>query len=148
MKTTANFLDDLRAKLDLPSDGRLAAYLGIHRQYMSKYRTLGHTFDDTMSMKIADILGIEQTYVVACMHHQRAKQPAEKKLWERMAMQMTGIAATVLVALALPAQDANAVTFTNVQDTNTLYYVKLLPVTLLLYFIGLHKKRFIPRIPN
>lgn len=46
MKTTAYYLDALRVKLDLPSDNRLASHLGIHRQYISRYRNNAVTFDD------------------------------------------------------------------------------------------------------
>lgn len=100
MKTTADFLDALRAKLNLPSDGRLADHLGLHRQYMSEYRTQKTTFNDEMAMKIADILEIDPVYVVACMHAQRAKRAEEKTLWERIAS-MTVAASVVAVVSGL-----------------------------------------------
>lgn len=85
MKNTAYFLDALRAKLNLPSDGRVADYLGMHRQHVSHYRTLNGTFSDDMSIKVAQILEIEPAFVIACMHHQRAKTTAERNVWERLA---------------------------------------------------------------
>lgn len=102
MKTTADFLDALRVKLELPSDGRLAVYLGIHRQYLSRYRRNVITFDDEMSMKIADILETDPAFVVACMHAQRAKRSEEKKLWERIATSMAGVAAALVMVAILP----------------------------------------------
>lgn len=102
MKTTADFLDAMRAKLDLPSDGRLADYLEMHRQHVSRYRTLGGTFDDEMSMKVAEILEIEPAYVVACMHHQREKNEKVKKLWERIAANTMAMAAVLAVVAFLP----------------------------------------------
>lgn len=105
MKTTAFFLDELRLKLGLPSDGRLADHLGMHRQHVSRYRTLTGTFDDEMSIRVAQILEIEPAFVIACMHHQRAKSEPERAAWQRIADLVhdhAAIAAAVLVALALP----------------------------------------------
>jgi hypothetical protein len=111
MKNTADFLDELRIKLDLPSDGKLADYLGMHRQHISRYRTLDGTFDDEKSIQIAELLGTDAAFVVACMHHQRAKKPAEKQLWERMAMNIGAagaVAACALIVLALPYAGAQS----------------------------------------
>lgn len=102
MENTSDFLDALRVKLDLPSDGRLAVYLGMQRQYMSKYRTLGHTFDDAMSLRVADILEIDPAYVLACMHHQREKNEEVKKVWERLAKRLSAVAAVLAVLAVLP----------------------------------------------
>ena len=85
MKTTADFLDALRIKLDLPSDGRLADYLGMHRQHISQYRTLNGTFGDELSLKVADLLEMDPAYVMACMHAQREKNADVRKVWERIA---------------------------------------------------------------
>lgn len=102
MKTTADFLDALRAKLELPSDGRLADHLGMHRQHVSRYRTLGVSFDDEMSLKVADILELDPVFVVACMHAQREKNAAVRKVWEKIATLSIGATACALVFLALP----------------------------------------------
>lgn len=85
MKTTADFLDALRVKLEVPSDYALGTKMQMHRQQMSRYRTLNSTFDDAMSLRVAEILELEPAFVVACMHHQRAKEPAEKTLWQNIA---------------------------------------------------------------
>jgi len=105
MKNTADFLDALRVKLDLPSDGQLADHLGLHRQYISRYRRLTVTFDDEMAMHVADMLEIDPAFVVACMHAQRAKRTEEKQLWERIATSMAGVAAVLVVVYALPFID-------------------------------------------
>lgn len=102
METTADFLDALRVKLNLPSDGRLAVYFGMQRQHLSKYRTLGHTFDDAMSLRVADILELDPAYVLACMHHQRAKQAEVKQVWERLAKRLAVAAAVMGVAVLGP----------------------------------------------
>lgn len=98
MKTTADFLDALRVKLNLPSDGQLADYLGMHRQHISRYRTLGGTFDDETSIRIAEILEVKPAFVMACMHYQRAKNPKVRDAWQYLG----GLAAALAVVALLP----------------------------------------------
>jgi predicted transcriptional regulator len=105
MKTTADFLDALRIKLNLPSDGQLADHLGMHRQHMSRYRTMSGTFDDERAIQIADILEVDPVFVVACMHAQRAKREEEKAVWSRVAAMVSGVSAAVFVAVILSAVD-------------------------------------------
>lgn len=121
MKTTADFLDSLRAKLDLPSDGQLAERLGMHRQYMSKYRTLSHTFDDAMSLRVAEILEIDGSYVMACMHHQRAKAPEVKAAWKHTAEVLGGLAAMLAMVALLPFLELPANGLKSSFDNNAYY---------------------------
>lgn len=102
MKTTADFLDALRVKLDIQSDNALGKYLGIHRQTISHYRTLNGSFDDEMSIRVAEILAIEPAFVMACMHHQRAKNPQVKKAWAWTAQHLGGLAAALAVLAIIP----------------------------------------------
>lgn len=102
MKNTSDFLDALRVKLDLPSDNALGKYLGIHRQTISHYRTLNGSFDDEMSIRVAEILEIESAFVMACMHHQRAKNPKVKAVWEWTAHHLGGLAAALAVLAIIP----------------------------------------------
>lgn len=94
MKTTAYFLDALRAKHSLPSDGKLALKMGWKRQQISRYRQLRETFSDATSIKVAEALGVDPGYVMACMHAQLAKTPEVRSIWERVALK----AAACLVA--------------------------------------------------
>lgn len=98
MKNTADFLDAMRVKLELPSDGKLADYLGMHRQHISRYRTLGHTFDDETCIRVADILEVKPAFVMACMHYQRAKNPKVKDAWQYLG----GLAAALAFLAILP----------------------------------------------
>lgn len=102
MKTTADFIDELKLKLELPSDGMLAKKLGIHRQYMSQYRTGKTTFSDEKALLVADLLEIDPAYVIACVHAEREKNQTIKTIWERIATNAQAMAA-VLVLLVVPA---------------------------------------------
>lgn len=128
MQNTADFLDALRAKLKLPSDGRLADYLGMHRQHVSHYRQLNGTFSDEMSLRIAEILELDGAYVMACMHHQRAKLPEVKAAWNHAAKMLGGVAATIAMLAILPhylPQDngVNAL-LVDITAGDDVYYVK------------------------
>lgn len=97
MKTTADFLDDLQKKLDVKSDYAVGKLLGIHRQQLSHYRLLKGAFDDEMCLRVAEVLEIDGAYVMACMHHQRAKNPEVKAAWKHTAEMLYGLAASFLV---------------------------------------------------
>ena len=103
MKNTADFLDALRVKLNVPSDYAVAKYMGMHRQHMSRYRKLHGTFDEVMCLKIADILETDPAYVVACMHYQREKNETVKKLWANMAARLAPACAAFAAAAIVPA---------------------------------------------
>ena len=111
MKTTLEFLDAVKTKHGLPSDYALSIKLDLTRSSISRFK-LGKDFlGDETAMKVAHLLDLDPAYVVACIHAERAKKPAEKQLWERMAMNigaLGGVAATVLIVLALPYSGLNS----------------------------------------
>jgi hypothetical protein len=98
MKTTADFLDDLRAKLGATSDGKLALALKLDRQQVSRWRQQKNAFDDDTTLKIAAQLGIEPDYIMACMAVQRARTPEARTAWERIAAK---VAACFVLGIAL-----------------------------------------------
>lgn len=101
MKNTCDFLDELRTKLSLKSDGQLADYLGIHRQHMSRYRTMAHAFDDSMALRVAELLESDPAYILCCMHHQRSKLPAIKAVWQRVADITLPASGAIILCLAV-----------------------------------------------
>lgn len=98
MKTTSDFLDDLRARHGLASDNKLALHMGWDRQQLRRYRNGKHTFDDATAIKVAAQLGIEPDHIMACMAAQRAKSPESRTAWERIAAK---VAACILAGIAL-----------------------------------------------
>jgi hypothetical protein len=108
MQNAADFLDALRVKLELDSDGQLGRYFGIKRQHISKYRTGHHTFDDAMACRVADLLELDHAYVLACMQYHRSKVPAAKSAWLHVAAMVGGSAASLVLvfAVALPFSDS------------------------------------------
>lgn len=118
MKTTVNFLDEIKNKHGITSDYALSTTLGMTRSMISRYRMKKDYLSDELAIKAADLLDLEPAYVVACVHAERAKPTEEKKLWERIAAMFetkkyAGIAALLVVAIvplataSLPSQGAD-----------------------------------------
>ncbi len=81
---TVEYLDEVIRRKRLPSDYALSKLLGVTRQTVSRYR-LGITqFDDEVSIRVADALGIEPGLVLIDMHAERTKSPAVRDVWEKV----------------------------------------------------------------
>ncbi len=103
MKTTADFLDDARAKLGLSSDGQLARYMGWKPQQLTPWRQKRVTFNDETVLRIARVLEIEPYYIAACMKAQQAKTPKARNLWAEIAGKL---AACFILAVGLTGTPA------------------------------------------
>lgn len=109
MKTTANYMDELRAKLGVDSDFKALHALGVnHRQQISKWRQLHGTFSEELSLKVAIALEIDPAEVILSMQIQRETNADVKKIWERLAK----IALASAAALAITSTSASAGTLT------------------------------------
>lgn len=107
MKTTVEFLDAVRTKHALESDYQLSKHLGCTRAGISSYRTGRSLLDEEMACKVATDLGLSTGYVLSCIASERAKKPEVKAAWAYAAQMLGGVAATVLIVLALPYAGAN-----------------------------------------
>ncbi|CAD9228386.1 Helix-turn-helix protein [Burkholderia cenocepacia] len=81
MKTTIEWLDALKAHLDLPSDYAAAKLLGVTRSAVSHYRTGRTTFDDSTAIRVAELLGVDPAEVFASMQYERAKSDEARAVW-------------------------------------------------------------------
>lgn len=135
MKTTADYLDALHVKLNLPNDSQLAAHLGMHKQQIYSYRRMQGTFSEEWSLRIADILEIDPAEIFAAMHYQRERNESARKVWERIYKSITTVTAALAVIALLPGilgttgsdhhpQSLAFAGFTLSSLTNTVYYVK------------------------
>lgn len=123
MKTTCEFLDDIKANNNGASDYAIAKMLGVTRSCVSFYRTGRSCFDDSTSIKVANLLNIDPSIVVSAVHAERAKSVQEKAVWKGIYERLGGMAAAILLGLALaaPTPDASADGMKNVCNV---YYVK------------------------
>jgi hypothetical protein len=102
MKTTADYLDDLKNKYNVESDAAAARIVGVkHRQQVSRWRQQHGTFDDALCLDIADALDLDPTEVILAMHHQREKNETLRHIWERIAERMYAPALFAIAAVTL-----------------------------------------------
>jgi hypothetical protein len=104
MHTTADLLDEFKRAHGIESDYALARFLDVRKQVVSRYRTGVHTLGPDLAFRIADDLGMDRGYVLACMAAERAQSEPERQVWRRLAERLAGIAAAVLVAFSATLQ--------------------------------------------
>ncbi|MDR5883579.1 hypothetical protein [Caballeronia sp. LZ032] len=82
MKTTVDYLDEVKAHLDLPSDYAVAKALHVTRAAVSSYRVGRTSFDNLTALRVAEILNIQAIEVIAAANIERAKDSETRSLWE------------------------------------------------------------------
>jgi len=86
MDTTCDFLDALKYKTGIASDFGLAEYLQITRSTVSAYRLKRCTFSDETALHVADLLGLNRGYVLACVHAEKNRNDDKAyDEWEKIA---------------------------------------------------------------
>jgi len=101
MKSTEQYLGEVKDRLELPSDYAIAKALGVTRAAVSRYR-MGHSMpDDLVCARIAEILGIEPMEVIAATNYQRSKTDEARTLWESIWGKAAGAIALNLIAFAV-----------------------------------------------
>lgn len=81
MKTTAEYLDAVKAALNLPSDYALAKHWGVSKQDVSEYRSGKRTLGEERAIAVAKILGINPAEPLIASHAERAKTDAAREVW-------------------------------------------------------------------
>lgn len=95
MKSTLEYIDAVKIKLDLPSDYAVAKALCVTRAAVSSYRN-GRTYlDDLTAVRVAEILEINPMEVIAAANSERAKSEDARRvwsgLWDRFAVNFEGL---------------------------------------------------------
>lgn len=81
---TVDYMDRVMREKGIPSDYALAKVLGVTKQTVSRYR-LGITqFDDSVALRVAELLDIEPGIVLIDMHAERTKNDDVRSVWERV----------------------------------------------------------------
>ncbi|WP_423197158.1 HTH cro/C1-type domain-containing protein [Cupriavidus sp. H19C3] len=81
MKTTLEYVDAVKVRLDLPSDYAIAKALCVSRQAVSQYRQGKAAFDDLTAVRVAEILGLNPMEVIAAANRERAKSDDARRVW-------------------------------------------------------------------
>lgn len=97
MERTIDFIERLRARNDGCSNYRIAKLLGVDQSAVIRYTKHGKSMDDKYAIRMAELLGIDPAYVLACMAAERSHSVESTKQWERIAAHF---AACFVVAVA------------------------------------------------
>lgn len=81
-RTTQQLLELLRAKLGGCTNYRLSKVLGMSPQGINIIFANGGTLSDENAVKLALELDLPPSYVIICMHWQRAKDATTRAAWE------------------------------------------------------------------
>ncbi|HLP99251.1 MAG TPA: DUF3693 domain-containing protein [Sideroxyarcus sp.] len=97
MKNTIELLNEVKAKYGLKSNYALARKLGQTDTDVARWMKGKNTLGDAAALNVADLLELDPAYVVACVHAEREKSDALKKVWERIATLSIGVVAGFLL---------------------------------------------------
>lgn len=84
MKTTIEYLDDVKQRLEIKSDYELAKFLKVPRGTISRYQGKQRVIDDYTAAKIAEALGINPMEVIAAANAEREKDEKRKDYWRKV----------------------------------------------------------------
>ena len=120
MKTTVEFLDDAKRHLNIKRDTDLATAIGVTKSHVSYLRS-GSTFlGDESARRVAEILGIDPAFVIACAYAERSRDPQIKQVWVRVAQAFATLAlsAGVSVGVAPTPSEAALHNYPSIHYTN------------------------------
>ncbi|OJA63787.1 hypothetical protein BGV68_01840 [Burkholderia ubonensis] len=82
MKTTMQWLDAVKERLQIESDYAAAKALGVTRFSVSSWRNGRATFDDDTAFRVAEILEVNPLEVIVSCRAERAKNDDQRHAWE------------------------------------------------------------------
>lgn len=82
------------------NDSRSAAYFGVTRTAMSRYRSGERIMDTQMAVRVAEVLGIEPLKVIVSCEKERAAED-KKGFWVSQEKMRFGAAANIFLSLSL-----------------------------------------------
>lgn len=130
MKRITEYLDEIRAARNLPSDYALAAHLEVGRAHLSNWRNEVNEPDTYHCARIADDLGIDHREVIAAASAARARRQKKieqvdywESLWRRVRQ---ATAAAIIAGLVVPVSgvDSKAYAAHVVGQESLLYAVR------------------------
>jgi len=95
MKSTADWLDAVKARHGLTSDYQLAQRWQVTRQQISAYRNGREYLSEEAALKAAADLEMAPGYVLACVAGERARMPSARAAWLELATRI-GVVALVI----------------------------------------------------
>lgn len=90
MKTVDELLDGVKSRRSIPSDYKLAAYLGVVPGAVKHWRHGRSLPDARVAARIAAELEMDPDVLVAELEAQRAQTAETRELWHRIATRLQG----------------------------------------------------------
>lgn len=84
----SGWIDKIKAARGWESDYRVAKELGVGPATVSNYRVKGGTLDETMSIKVAGVLGERPEAVLLDQYAERTKNPEVRSALTRAAQNL------------------------------------------------------------
>lgn len=81
MKTTIEYLDEVKRRAGIDSDYAAAKLLRLTTAAIGRYRHHSMTFDPTTAAKVARIIDVTPMEIIAATQYQRAKTADDKAFW-------------------------------------------------------------------
>lgn len=123
---TKNYLAAVRRTTDTGSDYAVAKAIGVSRQAVSRYLNEGTTLDDSVAVRVAEILDLDPSQVILDVQIERASDQRVKTALKKIAERLSTAAASVALALTLSALPDSALAGHSQPspNANSVYYVK------------------------
>ena len=99
MHSTHELLEAAKHHSGLATDYKLGIVLGLSNSAVTNYRKGRSHPDDNVGRRLADLAGLDEGYVLACLHAERAKDEESRQAWQRIAKRLEGIAAALILAI-------------------------------------------------
>ena len=106
--TTIEYIDALKARYGLRSEYAVAKFLNVTTSTSLNWRHGKSHFEDEMALRVAELLDLEPSRVLADMHAQRAKSENVRAAWLKIAEGATAVFLYALAAVILSAAPAPA----------------------------------------
>jgi plasmid maintenance system antidote protein VapI len=100
LKTTAQYLDEVKEILHLPSDYALAKYWKVSKQDISEYRSGKRTLGEDRAIEVARTLGINPAEPLLASHAERAKSENARQIWIGVLEKITASFETIMLLTA------------------------------------------------
>ena len=94
---TMDYLEQVKEKYRLTSDGQLSRKIGVTSSMMSKYRNKNDGMGDEIALRVAELLSIPPVEVLANIQAERTKCPEAKKVWQQAAKSLRATTLSILL---------------------------------------------------
>lgn len=127
---SAQYLDQVKAKLGLHADKELAEHFNVTKAAISQYKSGARIMENEMCLAVALALDTDPLKIIMAADMDRAERSGQRSLWAVFSQRMAAAASLVVmvgVTGILTPQNAEARTYAPYSDgkaQTNLYYVK------------------------